>query len=579
MIRKAIATLAATASIALAATAGAEIRPKSYTLSPFFGGYTFEGDQNIKTNPVVGARLGYAYTKQVGVEALADYGKTQSKHQASDQNIHLWTAGVEGLYHFFPDSRIVPFVAGGARVVHLIDTGRQLRDRSDTTRAGLSYGVGAKLALTPEFGLRADVRHILLADQGWNNLEYTLGLTFGFGGKAAAPSPPPPPPPAPVVAPPPAAPTVSMSASPSSIDAGKCADLSWYSANATSVSIEPNIGTVPVNGTKQVCPTGSTTYTATASGPGGKASTSAPVNVVQPPPPPPPPAPAAPAVSISAQPASIQKGQCSNLGWSSSNASTVQIDQGIGAVQATGSKQVCPTATTSYTISGSGAGGTRTASTTVSVVEPPPPPAVPAVSISASPASIQKGQCSNLDWSSSNAATVSIDQGIGNVGATGSKQVCPTSNTSYTITGVGAGGTRTASTSVSVTAPPKEPTKEELTIVLAIEFDTAKSAIRKKYDPEVARVAEFMKKYPQVKGVIEGHTDNVGGKAYNEKLSLQRANAVKKQLVEKYGIDGSRLTTAGYGFSQPVADNKTEAGRQKNRRIVANFDKVTIVKP
>jgi OOP family OmpA-OmpF porin len=127
--------------------------------------------------------------------------------------------------------------------------------------------------------------------------------------------------------------------------------------------------------------------------------------------------------------------------------------------------------------------------------------------------------------------------------------------------------------------PPKEPTKEELTIVLNIEFDTDKSVIKPAYEPEVAKVAEFMKKYPQVKGVIEGHTDNIGSKPYNDKLSLRRANAVKKQLVDKYGIDASRLSTAGYGFSKPIADNKTEEGRQKNRRIVANFDKVTIIKP
>ena len=81
-----------------------------------------------------------------------------------------------------------------------------------------------------------------------------------------------------------------------------------------------------------------------------------------------------------------------------------------------------------------------------------------------------------------------------------------------------------------------------------------------------------MKEYPEVKGVIEGHTDNKGGKAYNDKLSLRRAQSVKDYIVKKFGIDESRLGVKGYGFSKPVANNATAAGRQNNRRIVANFD-------
>ena len=63
-----------------------------------------------------------------------------------------------------------------------------------------------------------------------------------------------------------------------------------------------------------------------------------------------------------------------------------------------------------------------------------------------------------------------------------------------------------------------------------------------------------------------GHTDNVGAKGYNQKLSENRAGAVKAYLVKK-GVDASKLTSAGYGDTQPVADNKTAAGRQKNRRV------------
>jgi len=66
--------------------------------------------------------------------------------------------------------------------------------------------------------------------------------------------------------------------------------------------------------------------------------------------------------------------------------------------------------------------------------------------------------------------------------------------------------------------------------------------------------------------IIEGHTDNVGGAAPNKKLSEQRASAVMQYLIER-GIDKKRLKSVGYGLEKPVADNKTEEGRAKNRRV------------
>ena len=109
-------------------------------------------------------------------------------------------------------------------------------------------------------------------------------------------------------------------------------------------------------------------------------------------------------------------------------------------------------------------------------------------------------------------------------------------------------------------------------MTLDIEFATGKADIPVKYHDDIAKVANFMKEYSEVKGVIEGHTDNKGGKAFNDKLSERRAQSVKNYIVKNFGIDASRLATKGYGFSKPVADNSTAAGRQKNRRIVANFD-------
>jgi peptidoglycan-associated lipoprotein len=109
-------------------------------------------------------------------------------------------------------------------------------------------------------------------------------FTFGCAKKKVAPPPPPPPPP-----PAAARPTVTLQASPSSINKGESATLSWNSTDATQLTIAPEVGAVTAQGTTKVTPSDSTTYTITAAGPGGSASATASVTVNAPPPPPPPP--------------------------------------------------------------------------------------------------------------------------------------------------------------------------------------------------------------------------------------------------------------------------------------------------
>ncbi len=119
-----------------------------------------------------------------------------------------------------------------------------------------------------------------------------------------------------------------------------------------------------------------------------------------------------------------------------------------------------------------------------------------------------------------------------------------------------------------------EPTPERMKycVFLDIEFDINKADVRPQYHDEVSKVGDFMKKYPTTTAVIEGFADEVGSDEYNMQLSQQRADSVVKSLVDNFGIDPSRLSAKGYGKAKPVADNATDEGKQKNRRINAIID-------
>ncbi|MBR5678933.1 MAG: OmpA family protein [Paludibacteraceae bacterium] len=99
-----------------------------------------------------------------------------------------------------------------------------------------------------------------------------------------------------------------------------------------------------------------------------------------------------------------------------------------------------------------------------------------------------------------------------------------------------------------------------------IEFETGKATIKKKSFPLLDQIAATFVENSNYIIEVQGHTDNVGKAEYNMKLSDDRANAVRNYLISK-GVESTRMTANGYGMEVPIADNKTKAGRQKNRRV------------
>jgi len=411
-------TLCLTVSLlAVAAAVTAGNQEGTFSLSPVVGGYTSENSNKsgFNTKPVVGGRLGYNFTKEIGIEGLFDY-------VPKADSVNFYRYGGELLYHFMPDNKLVPYVAAGFAGINTDKDGILKK-----THGAFDYGIGAKYFITDSFALRADVRHIFYKVSGgtYNEAEYTLGAYIPFGGAKPAMKP-----------------------------------------------VEPAPAPAPV--------------------------VEVPKAVVKP-------APIAPTSSLSVTPSSILKGQPATLSWNSKNASSCNIQPGIGAVAPQGSMSITPGDNTSYALTCIGDGGSTSSAAMIGVSMPaPPPPPVVIEAVQPKASAAAEKFCSKP-------------------------------------------------------------------AVIDIEFDTNKADIKPKYDAELKALGDFLAEFPKAKGEISGHTDNVGSKAFNQKLSQRRADSVKKYMVEKLIIDAARISTKGYGETKPVASNKTKAGKAQNRRIETNF--------
>lgn len=126
-----------------------------------------------------------------------------------------------------------------------------------------------------------------------------------------------------------------------------------------------------------------------------------------------------------------------------------------------------------------------------------------------------------------------------------------------------------------VVAPPppppvvKEPVFRTETVRLEVNFAFDSAEIRPDESGDLARFAEFIRKYPEKISTVEiaGHTCNIGPADYNQSLSQRRAESVVKYLIDKHSVDQALLKAKGYGMTKPIASNETPEGREQNRRV------------
>ena len=166
---------------AVVTAAQAEVRAGSFSVTPFIGGYVFEGNEyDLKTTYTVGLRAGYNITQNLGMEGYFNYIPTEVK-DAVDADVKIYGYGIEGLYHFMPEKRFVPFLALGFGGIRYNPSGHD-----EMNKYSVDYGAGLKFFLTDDIALRADVRHILPLNDQYNDLLVSFGINFAFGGKKVA---------------------------------------------------------------------------------------------------------------------------------------------------------------------------------------------------------------------------------------------------------------------------------------------------------------------------------------------------------------------------------------------------------
>jgi peptidoglycan-associated lipoprotein len=268
---------------------------------------------------------------------------------------------------------------------------------------------------------------------------------------------------------------------------------------------------------------------------------------------------APPAVKLKVSRNEIKQGDPITVSWESKRAKSVQLNG--KAVEKIGAETVTPKQTSTFEIvARRGKKEARDKATVkVNVIVA----AAPTINLRAEPSAIESGQSTRLRWSTANARTVTIT-GLGDVAASGERQVNPRVSTTYTGTAVGDGGTAAASARVTVTEraaelPAAKPTgKAEPSIaelfgkaVTAVYFEFDKADLTAASQEKLRRVAEWLLQDPHrtISFRVEGNCDPRGTAEYNIGLGDRRARVTKDFLVS-LGVEANRIGTISYGLEK-----------------------------
>lgn len=168
-------------------------RAGAITLTPFVGGYTFDGAERLETRPAVGLRMGYDLTKNIGLEGTFSYVSTCFTDNVPG-TVSVFNYRLEGVYNFMPDRTLVPYLALGGGGTTLEMPVHDLVVHPHNHSPSINFGGGIKWFLNENLAIRADYHQSILVDTSdannqvqdfLANYEYSIGVHILFGGKKA----------------------------------------------------------------------------------------------------------------------------------------------------------------------------------------------------------------------------------------------------------------------------------------------------------------------------------------------------------------------------------------------------------
>ncbi|MCI0391407.1 MAG: OmpA family protein [Acidobacteria bacterium] len=270
---------------------------------------------------------------------------------------------------------------------------------------------------------------------------------------------------------------------------------------------------------------------------------------------------AKPTAKLKVSRSEIKQGDPITVSWETKNAKSILLNG--EQVEKIGAKTVTPKQTTTYEVIAKR--GKKEASDKATVKVEFVIKAAPTISLRSEPSAIERGKNALLQWSTENAKTVTISE-LGEVPASGKREVSPRVSTTYTGTATGDGGTATASTRITVTDPPVATAERPRTTpnetlptiaqqfkeaVTPIYFDFNEADLKPSEQEKLRRMAEWLlrDKNRTISFRIEGNCDPRGTEEYNLGLGDQRARAAKEFLIS-LGVDLSRIDTISYGLAK-----------------------------
>ena len=348
----------------------------------------------------------------------------------------------------------------------------------------------------------------------------------------------------------------TFTADASTIASGGSTTLRWTTTDATSVTIPGTSGALAVDGSVSVSPTATTTYTLTASGATGSTPATRSITITVNPP--------EPVIdTFTADASTITTGGSTTLRWTTTNATSVSISGVTATLAVDGSTSVSPTANTTYTLTAEGASGTTAATATVTIQIS----GWPTATLVAAPVAITSGESATLRWTTTNATSVSIDQGVGAVTplAGGSVSVTPTATTTYTLTASdGDANSDDASASATVTVSPPE------TVIDSFSVDDS--------TPDVGDDATFTWTTTNADGVQLQRDLGFGWQNFGNTLAADGNTTVRRHSAgsREYRLRAYRGSTDVYSWSTTVTWRRPAADAPVIDTFTADATTITV---